>query len=180
MLIITTENLLKWSKYYDDYFNVPNRIHYQETEKRLKTLLKKQRYLNRPEFIELCRWKTPRQLKNYEKNGDKLVRDTTIINFSTNDEEKRITILMDLKGVGWAVASAILHFAFPNNYSILDFRALESLGWKEGPSDYNYIFWQRYCNRMLKISRQLALPIRTIDKALWQYSKFQTKFTRCM
>lgn len=63
------------------------------------------------------------------------------------DERVRIESLLGsrrgLKGVGYPVASTILHFAFPSSYAIMDFRVIQSLGWKQ-PSSYTFDFWQRY------------------------------------
>lgn len=69
-----------------------------------------------------------------------------------------------------SVASAILHFAFPNKYPILDTRVLWSLGWEQ-PKYYTFDFWQKYCNEIKGISEKVGENIRTIDKALWEYSK---------
>ena len=44
------------------------------------------------------------------------------------------------------------------------------LGWEQ-PKSYNYNFWKKYCDQMQSLSDRVGLPIRTIDKALWQYSK---------
>ncbi|MDP3182751.1 MAG: hypothetical protein Q8M54_08025 [Desulfobaccales bacterium] len=173
MLKITKEDILEWSKKYDSRYRGTND---EITEIKLKQLLEKQRYLNKPEFIELCKWKTPRPRKHYERNDEKLVRENTRDSFSTNDEKKRIKLLDDLKGVSLPIASAILHFAFLNRYPILDFRAIWSLGW--GKPKISYRFWQSYCNRISEISRQVNLPIRIIDKALWEYSK-QKQPTPC-
>lgn len=82
--------------------------------------------------------------------------------------------LLILDGVAMPVASVILHFAFPDKYSILDFRAIWALGWEQ-PNKYTYDFWIRYCNQVKKLADGLGVSIRTIDKALWQYSKEKQK-----
>jgi len=68
------------------------------------------------------------------------------------------------------VASVILHFKFPDRYPILDFRALWSLD-KEQPKYYTFDFWWDYVQEIRKLSEYLKIDIRTIDKALWYYSK---------
>jgi hypothetical protein len=115
-------------------------------------------------------WKSHRPKKHYESNDAGLIKETTELSFATEGEEERILKLIELKGVSWPVASAILHFAFPNKYPILDFRALWSLGW-EKPSAYSFKFWQKYCHEISQIAQQVNLSIRTVDKALWAYSK---------
>ena len=68
----------------------------------------------------------------------------------------------------------ILHFAFPDEYPILDVRALWSLG-MEQPNDYSFQFWMDYCTRLRELSREHGVDLRTLDKALWQYSKEHQK-----
>jgi len=164
---INSRNILLYAeKYNNRYKGTSDEIR----EVKLKNWLKRRRYLNRKKLIDLGMWKSPRQKKNYEKNNDSFVKDVTKISLSTNNEELRIKILKILKGVDYPVASVILHFAFPNRYPILDFRVIESLGWQK-PKSYSFDFWQRYCNKLRKISKKIKKPLRIIDKSLWEYSK---------
>jgi len=52
----------------------------------------------------------------------------------------------------------------------LDFRALWSLG-IEQPKSYNINFWLHYCEKVREIAKSVQEDIRTVDKALWRYSK---------
>jgi hypothetical protein len=61
-------------------------------------------------------------------------------------------------------------FAFPNDYPIIDERALESLG-QEAPRYYSLNFWTEYLDACRAIAKDVGVPIRTLDKALWQFSK---------
>ena len=144
----------------------------EEVEKEMKALFKKQRYLIRGHLIKIGRWKSKRPTEHYksQENDDLTVKEITWFSFNTKSEKARIKSLLVLKGVSWAVASVILHFGFPRKYPIMDFRVIRSLGWKRR-STYNFQFWQRYCQRIRSISKQLGLPIRTIEKALWKYDK---------
>jgi hypothetical protein len=63
-----------------------------------------------------------------------------------------------------------LYVAFPQEYPILDVRALESLGVK-GRSTYPLSFWLAYLEACRTIARQAGVSLRTLDKALWQRSK---------
>jgi hypothetical protein len=78
--------------------------------------------------------------------------------------------LLALDGVGVPTASALLHFAFPDEYPILDERALESLG-VEARTQYPVSFWLGYLDACRALAREHAVHIRTLDKALWQHSK---------
>jgi len=140
------------------------------TEKEIKDWLKKHKHLDKKRFVRLCLWKSSRQKRNYNKNKDSLIREITGFSFSTRNEEVRIKSLLVLTGVSYPVASTILHFAFPKRYPIMDFRVIWSLDWNQ-PKRYTFDFWQKYCNEIRKLSKKFNLPIRTIDKALWTYSK---------
>ena len=51
-------------------------------------------------------------------------------------------VLIALEGVGVPTASMLLHFAFPDDYPILDVRALESLG-PRSRTVYPVEYWLR-------------------------------------
>ena len=92
------------------------------------------------------------------------------------DEKDRIESLLGrkggLRGIGYPVASTILHFAFPNRYPIMDFRVIRSLNWDK-PSTYNFSFWKKYYKRIRAISTKYSFPIRTVEKALWKYDELK-------
>ena len=89
---------------------------------------------------------------------------------AVTDEASRIAALLELEGVGVPTASTLLYFAFPDDYPILDVRALESLGVKPR-SQYPVSFWLEYLSACREIASGAGVSIRTLDKALWQYSK---------
>ena len=89
---------------------------------------------------------------------------------AATDESGRITPLLKLHGVGVPTASTLLYFAFPDDYPILDVRALESLGVKPR-SVYPVSFWLDYLGACRDLARRYGVSIRTLDKALWQHSK---------
>ena len=78
--------------------------------------------------------------------------------------------LLELNGVGVPTASTLLHFAFPDDYPILDVRALESLGVK-ARTQYPVSFWLGYLRACRELSMGCGVSVRTLDKALWQHSK---------
>ena len=79
-------------------------------------------------------------------------------------------LLRLLEGVEWPTASTILHFCDARPYPILDYRALWSLGFAKPPR-YTMEFWLGYLAFTRELAARVGLPIRTVDKALWQYSK---------
>lgn len=171
MMEITKESVSEYAQKYDQRSKgTADEI----VEEEMKKWLASNRYLDRERFIKIGLWKSKRQKKNYERNDDVTVREITRFSFATTSEEARIKSLLVLNGVSYPVASVLLHFAFPSRYPILDFRALWSLGWEQ-PKFYAFDFWQKYCNEMKGISTRIGESIRTIDKALWEYSKENQK-----
>ena len=88
----------------------------------------------------------------------------------SEDEATRMEALLSLTGVGVPTASTLLYFAFPDAYPILDVRALESLG-VTARSQYPVSFWLAYLSACRRLAAECGVDIRTLDKALWQYSK---------
>jgi hypothetical protein len=56
----------------------------------------------------------------------------------------------------------------------MDFRAIWSLGWKQ-PKNYTFEFWGKYYKEIQNIAKKFNVSVRTVDKALWQYSKENQK-----
>ncbi len=171
MMTINKRTILECAQAYNNNWNTNDEL----IEKRMKDILRTQRYLTRDNLREIGLWKSPRAKKHYNsrENDDLTVEEITRFAFATKSERARIGSLLTLRGVSWAVASAILHFAFADKYPIWDFRVLWSLGWyRRGKAPaYNFRLWQRYCSRVREISSRHGLSIRTVEKALWMYSK---------
>jgi hypothetical protein len=127
-------------------------------------------YYIKPEFMVVCRWKSPRSAGKADKNSPAEIRRATRIALGSGDEEGRMLALISLAGVGVPVASTLLHFAFPTRYPILDYRALESLGQKGRPT-YPVSFWLGYLAACRRIARENHVSLRKLDKALWQHSR---------
>lgn len=132
--------------------------------------VKKQGYLTRDQLILICEWKTPRSKRHVLKNSEDYVFELSKFALSAKDERCRIETLTLLSGVSWPSASVILHFCHKAKYPILDFRALESFG-IEDYTNFNFAFWWKYVDQCRLISEKEGLDMRTIDMALWQYSK---------
>lgn len=127
-------------------------------------------HYNRAEFIEVCAWKTPRSRPRVAANSEAAVRKATGRALDASDEGTRIAALLELSGVGVPTASTLLFVAFPDDYPILDVRALESLGVK-ARSTYPVSFWLAYLDACRTLARETGVSLRTLDKALWQRSK---------
>jgi hypothetical protein len=127
-------------------------------------------HYTREEFLQVCAWKTVRSRPKVAANTEAAIVDATGRALAAGDEATRIAALLELEGVGVPTASTLLYFAFPDDYPILDIRALESLGVKPR-STYPVSFWLEYLGVCRELSRRAGVSLRTLDKALWQYSK---------
>jgi hypothetical protein len=132
--------------------------------------VRKRGYLLRGEFLHLCRWKTPRSQPRCAKNTSAKVHEATAIALATHDDRAKMYILRTLTGVAWPTASVILHFCDRRPYPILDYRALWSLGYRKPPT-YSFDFWLAYTAFTRNLARSTHNDMRTLDRALWQYSK---------
>jgi len=127
-------------------------------------------HYTREEFIEVCAWKTPRSRPRVAANSEAAVIDATSRALAASDEAIRFAALLELDGVGAPTASTLLYVAFPDDYPILDVRALESLGVKSR-STYPVSFWLAYLEACRTLAHDNGVSLRTLDKALWQHSK---------
>jgi hypothetical protein len=137
---------------------------------RIRPLVLVRGHLTRPEFLEICAWKSVRTKPTCRKNKARRIETLTRAALATSDEALKIDLLRLLDGVEWPTASTILHFCDARPYPILDYRALWSLGYAEPPR-YTMEFWLAYLDYTRGLAERLGVSIRTLDKALWQYSK---------
>ena len=122
------------------------------------------------ELKTVCRWKTARSQSRVAKNTKADVEAITKVCFETENERFRIGSLLLLEGVKYPTASVLLHFFHPAPYPILDVRALESLGIQKPPA-YDFGFWLQYVAFTRQLAKENSVDMRTLDKALWQWSK---------
>jgi hypothetical protein len=130
---------------------------------------KQRGYFTRAEFIQVCRWKTQRSGPRVRRNDSGTVEEATRIALSCDAERLRIGVLRTLEGVDWATASVFLHFGHEDRYPIIDFRALESLGIPRG-TVYTFDLWIAYVRCCRDLADQTRADMRTLDRALWQWS----------
>jgi hypothetical protein len=124
----------------------------------------------RDELVAVALWKTERSRSRVRRNREDAVKDATELALRTADERLRIGVLTQLQGVLMPTASVLLHLAHRDPYPILDFRALWSLGVDAQPSYYSFELWERYVQRCRELASEAGVDMRTLDRALWQYS----------
>lgn len=131
--------------------------------------VKKRGHLLRDELVKVAKWKWPpgRPAALAQEISDDHIRDITAEAFSTTDiGDSNIVLWKNLSGVGPAIGSAILHLYHKDPYPIWDWRALESVGERKGRS-----VWRPYVEYCRELVARNEVDIRTLDRALWKYSK---------
>jgi len=143
-------------------------------EKGIAPVARRRGYLTREQFLRIAEWKTARSRPRCEKNDARFVEEVTRAALGSTDERFKIQALRLLEGVEWPTASVILHFCDRGRYPILDVRALWSAGLDAAPS-YSFSMWREYTDFMRGVAADAGVSMRTLDKALWQYSMVKQK-----
>ena len=119
------------------------------------------------------RWEYPgKALVNLvEKNTPIEVTEISRASFFATTEGLRVGALLALHGVGWPMASVILHFAFPDRYPILDKRVMRVVG---APDAYSFDRWVEYTDLCREASGRLGVSMRVLDRALWTLDRTST------
>ena len=121
----------------------------------------------------IANWKSPRRAALIDTNSDHEI--AIALQFAAapiTPESMAVAVLTALHGVGIPMASAILTAIDPERYTVLDFRALESLGIKKWPDSFG--FYVAYLEACRELAAKHGKSLRTLDRALWQWSKERT------
>lgn len=148
-----------------------DRYEYADDEKvmALRPTVAERGHLVRNELFEVAHWKAARNQNRVLQNSEDDIEEITRFALQTTSERARIESLLILVGVAWPMASVILHFFHEERYPILDFRALWSVQ-MEVPSYYHFEFWLQYVRFCRELANKNGVHMRTLDRALWQYS----------
>jgi hypothetical protein len=130
---------------------------------------------------KIVHWKSPRVVHHLETNDQRKIETALDVAVNHTDALNALKELQELKGVAIPVASAILTTIHPDRYTIIDFRALEALDHFEHDEAF-YIAYLTFCRELsltADLNEQVDLPgaskLRTLDRALWQWSASKTK-----
>jgi hypothetical protein len=152
---------------------IAKRYSYERQEKSLvadRKTVERAGHLTKKQLKDVALWKAPRAAGHIDKNGASFVEEMTHFALTATDERARIEILTLIDGVQWPTASVILHLYHKDRYPILDFRALWSLG-QVVPKVYTFEYWWPYVEFCRGLADHAKVDMRTLDRALWQYSK---------
>ncbi len=160
-----------WAGRYDDG---GNKLKLIEIETEVAPRIVEAGLVTKPDFVTLCVWKSPRIRRHAERNAEGFIEAVTRTALATTNEQLRIECLTLLHGVGYPVASVILHFGSRDPYPIIDFRTLWSSN-ADVPGQYDFNFWWKYVTFCRKLADRSGVDMRTLDHALWQSSKERQK-----
>jgi len=124
--------------------------------------------LTKSDLTILGDWKSPRIRPKLAQNSDDFIQEVTRQALSTNSVRLAIHIPQVLVGVGMPVASTILHWFHPDPFPILDVRALWTLGLQDKVQ--SLYLWENYVDLTRQLAQTWNSDMRTLDRALWQYS----------
>ena len=126
-------------------------------------------YLTSDDLEAVRRWKWPPSRGRPSASTPDLVEAATRVALSSPSEQLRIEVLTLLDGVGWPVASVVLHFFHSEPYPILDRLAVWSFG-NDEPLRYDFAFWAAYTAACRRLAGDLGLSLRALDRALWAFA----------
>lgn len=137
----------------------------------------KDKRLSREEFLQICRWKSPRAIRQYARNREKTIARTIRTVLSTRSERQRLAYLTKLKGVSVPMASAILTLINPDRYGVMDIRvwqllyAMKSVRVKPSGQGFNFKNWYHYLRKLRYLAKKFKIPVRMVERTLFEYHK---------
>lgn len=117
-------------------------------------------------LTSIVRWKSKRRAALLEKNTAALVAEVLDIALSAKSDRVAIVALTALDGVGIPMASAIMTCVDPDRFTIIDVRALGTLG--EANRSVTPAVYEQYLVYCRKEAKRLRVPLRAFDRAIWE------------
>jgi len=130
------------------------------------------------DFFAIVTWKSNRAktkirdgLAEAGKSPSALMREVS----EARSAEDKVEVLLHVWGIGLAMASAILTVCYPEEFTVLDYRAWRTLQQAsvEGlPARYPMSAGEylQYCQVCRLLAAQAGLSLRNLDRALWAKS----------
>jgi len=157
--------ITKWARRYPKLdFDKDNWI-----QDRIRTSLESSRCLDLEDVKRLGVW-----TNGSERSSGLFKRNTPAeIKRRTGEayESHSIEPIMQLEGfrTGFPMASSFMHFAFDNEFPIIDSRALSTLGVPE-KTHISKRVWTLYCDKCRSWADYYQVSLRELDRALWQFN----------
>ena len=134
-------------------------------------------HLSRADLEEVALWKFPgvQTRSLVAENSEIEVREISKVSFSAKTERLRIGVLLALHGVGWPMASTVLHFVFPKCYPIFDVRVMRTVTGLPNPPGCTFERWIQYTKLCRDKAEEYQVTLRNLDRALWTYDYCRNK-----
>ncbi|RKU27133.1 hypothetical protein C6497_11930 [Candidatus Poribacteria bacterium] len=164
--------ILDLAKQYLQYWSRGQKTFEREEELMDEVLIdqvQQQGYLDIELLKTVALWHFPQSAHHIDSNSESDVRKITGNALEIQGEIIRLEVLTDLTGLGFKTASAVLHFFHKEKYPIINEPAMWSLSVDE--ADYSYEYWLKYVDFCRDHAERNSVDMRTLDRALWMYSK---------
>lgn len=128
------------------------------------------------DFYAIVIWKSNRsktKIQHGFKKQNQTVGDLLKAVYQADTDEERITLLLDIPGIGLPIASAILAVCYSDRFTILDYRARDILqedGKTFARNLYTPAGYLEYCATCRELAQQHDLSLRDLDRVLWTRS----------
>lgn len=124
------------------------------------------------EVLRVVRWKAARSSGYFLRNDPAVVEALVLEALTADDPLEALDTLTVLHGVKERMASAILAAFRPDRYTVMDWRAWETLLALGHLSENEPRSWRKRWVPYLEACRTLAarfeVDLRTLDRALWE------------
>ena len=136
-----------------------------------KGSIQRERCMTLDELYDISYWKSRRQSKRVrDKNCESMVNGVTKVAFASDNDWGKLKTLMDLEGISYARASAILHLYDEGCYPIIDIYAVWSVDKNDTvKNSYTKKFWGAYVPFCRGLANHNGVGMRTVDRALMHY-----------
>lgn len=126
----------------------------------------------------IVRWKSERVVHYLIGNSEAKILQVLAVAADPECSTRRaVEVLMELRGVDLAIASAIMAAIAPERYNVLDFRTLEALGHARHDVEF-YAEYVAFCRelaekQLVKPQNDLPgpTPLHALERALWEWSR---------
>lgn len=132
--------------------------------------VREQGYFDRDSFLAVGRWKSRRATSQMTSNTDEMIHDVTATALAAPLPIQHL-VLDILRGVAVPMASALLTVWNPEQHTVIDVRAVNSLvthGEIPNPAPRKYPPYIRYLTVCKDLARRCNRDLRTVDRALYE------------
>jgi hypothetical protein len=169
------EDILQWRNTYDQQ-QPPWDL---EVERTIRLNLQRARTMAKTDLETMTLWKFQRSrfknnhLRLVRENSEEAIQASFRSAIETQDAGGRIRELVNLSGVGPALASVVLTFFDPDRHGVLDYHAWNELfaNRKKTKGTFTISEGGEYLQKLEEVAQFHGLPARDVEKALFMHDK---------